>query len=150
MGRWHTWYLLHEGQHWCHPREHEHLRWSPDLSMHQHPQVEATPQARCAYSAQEASRQACRFLRARLHFHSAPRDCYHHCHCFRHCLYVSLSKSPVCTLTKLKSTSTPLSGTATSTSYTLASTTVTTTTSVPTTVYSIVSVTTCPTASPTI
>jgi hypothetical protein len=53
-------------------------------------------------------------------------------------------------LATVSTTSVPVSGTATSTAFTLASATVTTTTSVPTTVYRIVSITTCPTASPTI
>ena len=48
------------------------------------------------------------------------------------------------------STSTPISGTATQTAFTVASATVTTTISVPTTVYNIITVTTCPTASPTV
>ncbi|CAN9311043.1 unnamed protein product [Alternaria alternata] len=52
--------------------------------------------------------------------------------------------------TTVTTTSTPISGTATQTAFTVASATVTTTTSVPTTVYNIITVTTCPTASPTV
>ncbi|KAI4953074.1 hypothetical protein J4E86_006613 [Alternaria arbusti] len=52
--------------------------------------------------------------------------------------------------TTVTTTSTPVSGTATATVFTLASATITSTTSVPTTVFNTVSVTTCPTASPTL
>ncbi|KAI4947330.1 hypothetical protein J4E91_006682 [Alternaria rosae] len=52
--------------------------------------------------------------------------------------------------TTVTTTSTPISGTATQTVFTLASATIISTTSVPTTVFNTFSVTTCPTASPTL